>query len=197
MAIVTAAVPKDVLFADLLGRRDRPVATRSSTRSSTTCTPRCGCSPRPRSLGAGVSLLRPPTHAVAEAVARRVTHGLRIGEVAERARTTPRTIRYYEEIGLLGGGERAAGRAIAPTGRRTSSACGGAAPEGAARRPPGRAARAGRRRARACRAALGMAQRRGRRRRSGRFSAKRSATRNASSSWSAIAARRSPASRTS
>lgn len=29
---------------------------------------------------------------------------LRIGEVAELAETTPRTIRYYEEIGLLGGG---------------------------------------------------------------------------------------------
>jgi DNA-binding transcriptional MerR regulator len=28
---------------------------------------------------------------------------LRIGEVAERSGTTPRTIRYYEEIGLLGG----------------------------------------------------------------------------------------------
>jgi DNA-binding transcriptional MerR regulator len=30
--------------------------------------------------------------------------------VAERLGTTPRTIRYYEEIGLLGGGEREAGR---------------------------------------------------------------------------------------
>jgi DNA-binding transcriptional MerR regulator len=28
---------------------------------------------------------------------------LRIGEVAERTGVTPRTIRYYEEIGLLGG----------------------------------------------------------------------------------------------
>jgi len=28
---------------------------------------------------------------------------LRIGELAERTGTTPRTIRYYEEIGLLGG----------------------------------------------------------------------------------------------
>jgi MerR family transcriptional regulator, repressor of the yfmOP operon len=28
---------------------------------------------------------------------------MRIGEVAERTGTTPRTIRYYEEIGLLGG----------------------------------------------------------------------------------------------
>ena len=35
---------------------------------------------------------------------------LRIGEVAERLGTTPRTIRYYEEIGLLGSGEREAGR---------------------------------------------------------------------------------------
>jgi DNA-binding transcriptional MerR regulator len=35
---------------------------------------------------------------------------LRIGDVAERVGTTPRTIRYYEEIGLLpGSGDRAAG----------------------------------------------------------------------------------------
>jgi DNA-binding transcriptional MerR regulator len=32
---------------------------------------------------------------------------LRIGEVAELTGTTPRTIRYYEEIGLLTGAERA------------------------------------------------------------------------------------------
>jgi DNA-binding transcriptional MerR regulator len=35
---------------------------------------------------------------------------LRIGEVAKLVGTTPRTIRYYEEIGLLGGGDRAAGQ---------------------------------------------------------------------------------------
>src|SRR5205823_10279010 len=36
---------------------------------------------------------------------------LRIGDVARLVGTTPRTIRYYEEIGLLpGGGEREAGR---------------------------------------------------------------------------------------
>jgi DNA-binding transcriptional MerR regulator len=33
---------------------------------------------------------------------------LRIGEVAEVTGTTPRTIRYYEEIGLLPGGEHRA-----------------------------------------------------------------------------------------
>jgi DNA-binding transcriptional MerR regulator len=34
---------------------------------------------------------------------------IRIGEVAERVGVTPRTIRYYEEIGLLGGGVRPKG----------------------------------------------------------------------------------------
>ena len=35
---------------------------------------------------------------------------LRIGEVAELTGTTPRTIRYYEEIGLLAGAERPSGK---------------------------------------------------------------------------------------
>jgi DNA-binding transcriptional MerR regulator len=36
---------------------------------------------------------------------------LRIGEVADQTGTTPRTIRYYEEIGLLpGSGDRAQGK---------------------------------------------------------------------------------------
>ncbi len=35
---------------------------------------------------------------------------LRIGEVAEVTGVTPRTIRYYEEIGLLGGGGRELGK---------------------------------------------------------------------------------------
>ena len=40
----------------------------------------------------------------------RETRPLRIGEVAERVGVTPRTIRYYEELGLLGtGAERTKG----------------------------------------------------------------------------------------
>jgi DNA-binding transcriptional MerR regulator len=34
---------------------------------------------------------------------------IRIGEIAERSGVTPRTIRYYEEIGLLTGGTRRKG----------------------------------------------------------------------------------------
>ena len=39
-----------------------------------------------------------------------VAPALRIGELARVVGTTPRTIRYYEEIGLLPGGARPAGR---------------------------------------------------------------------------------------
>jgi DNA-binding transcriptional MerR regulator len=39
-----------------------------------------------------------------------IARPLRIGEVAELTGTTPRTIRYYEEIGLLRGAERAHGK---------------------------------------------------------------------------------------
>ena len=34
---------------------------------------------------------------------------IRIGELAERTGVTPRTIRYYEEIGLLQGSDRRKG----------------------------------------------------------------------------------------
>ena len=48
---------------------------------------------------------------------------LRIGEVARLVGTTPRTIRYYEEIGLLPAAERRRARRPPPLPRRTSSAC--------------------------------------------------------------------------
>ena len=107
LAIVTAAVPKDVLFKIFSGVDDRAVATRSSSRSSPTCTRRCGCSRRRRWSAPSCRSCARPTCARTR---RRDREPLRIGEVAERAGTTPRTIRYYEEIGLLpGSGERVAG----------------------------------------------------------------------------------------
>ena len=48
---------------------------------------------------------------------------LRIGEIAERSGVTPRTIRYYEELGLLPRGTSASSASTASTPRRTSSAC--------------------------------------------------------------------------
>ncbi|HZP72624.1 MAG TPA: MerR family transcriptional regulator [Gaiellaceae bacterium] len=39
-----------------------------------------------------------------------MTSTLRIGEIAERSGVTPRTIRYYEELGLLPRGERELGK---------------------------------------------------------------------------------------
>jgi DNA-binding transcriptional MerR regulator len=39
-----------------------------------------------------------------------MSEGMRIGEVAKLAGTTPRTIRYYEEIGLLPGSRERAAR---------------------------------------------------------------------------------------
>ncbi len=47
---------------------------------------------------------------------------LRIGDVAKLAGTTPRTIRYYEEIGLLPRPDARAPAATAPTRRPTSTA---------------------------------------------------------------------------
>ena len=54
----------------------------------------------------------------------RAGQSLRIGDVARLVGTTPRTIRYYEEIGLLAEAPREASRAAtACTPRPRSSAC--------------------------------------------------------------------------
>ena len=64
LAIVTAAVPKDVAVQDLLRRSPSGLsAAAARRRSSRTCTRRCGCSRRSSLLGAVVSLLRPEPHA--------------------------------------------------------------------------------------------------------------------------------------
>ena len=91
---------KDALFKIFSGvttglsRRD------SSTRSSPTCTWRCGCWRRRRWSA-------PASRCCGRSTGRRRrrrgsrTSELRIGEVARLSGTTPRTVRYYEEIGLL------------------------------------------------------------------------------------------------
>ena len=66
-----------------------------------------------RPVGAGGDLARRRRRVAheAEVVSATATAGLRIGEVAKRVGTTPRTIRYYEEIGLLPSeGARESGR---------------------------------------------------------------------------------------
>ena len=69
-----------------------------------------------------------------------VAAGLRIGEVAKRVGTTPRTIRYYEEIGILPSeGGRESGRHRLYGERDVQRLTRRAAPQGAARRQPRRA----------------------------------------------------------
>ncbi len=73
-------------------------------------------------LGAIVSLMRPRSEPRSRTP--RWRRPMRIGEVAAAVGTTPRTIRYYEEIGLMPGAERPRGRgAPRPTPRTTSSSC--------------------------------------------------------------------------
>ena len=72
---------------------------------------------------------------------------VRIGELARAAGTTVRTVRYYEEIGLLRAGFASAGAHREYGSTPTSSGCADPAAEGPARAVAGRAAR-GRARAR-------------------------------------------------
>ena len=110
MAIVTAAVPTGRALQDLLRPHLRPLRPSSCSRSSRTCTSRSGCSPASRCSAPAISMLRPAHVRTAdqpvELKQRRRRMTLRIGEIAERSGVTPRTIRYYEELGLLPRGER-------------------------------------------------------------------------------------------
>ena len=108
LAIVTAAVPKDVLFKIFSG-----VASGLSRRAARAVHPQHAHG----AVGAGRDVAgrcRRVAHAAPQVVSatRAATPpALRIGEVAKRVGTTPRTIRYYEEIGLLPSeGGREAGR---------------------------------------------------------------------------------------
>ena len=86
LAIVTAAVPKPVLFKIFSGARLRPLAAPSSTPSSTTCTRRSGCWPRPRWSAPASRCCARATTAVPS---RRAGRGERAQAVAEESRLTP------------------------------------------------------------------------------------------------------------
>ena len=117
MAIVTAAVPKSVLLAIFSGvttglsqARLEPVHPQHAHRA---------LGARRHVRGRRVRVAAAADHGEAARGRSRGRAGmttatpLRIGEVAERLGTTTRTIRYYEEIGLLGSPgatEREAGR---------------------------------------------------------------------------------------
>ena len=94
LAIVTSSVPKDVLFKIFSGRRLG--AQRGAARA---LHPQHAHGP----VGAGRDLAGRRRRVAHEAavVSATVAAGLRIGELARRVGTTPRTIRYYEEIGIL------------------------------------------------------------------------------------------------
>ena len=102
MAIVTAAVPKDVLLAIFSGVTTglSPAQLEPFIHNMHTALWVLAAT---SVVGAFVSLLRPATASARARGGARMTTAtpLRIGEVAERLGTTPRTIRYYEEIGLL------------------------------------------------------------------------------------------------
>ena len=111
LAIVTSAVPKQVLFAVFSGLADhisnaQLVPFISNMHTALWCL--CAVS----IVGAVISAARPkdvtapapekrPRAPGGDVVSATADRQLRIGEVAELTGTTPRTIRYYEEIGLL------------------------------------------------------------------------------------------------
>ena len=111
MAIVTAAVPEGCAVQDLLGSHVRPLSGSAAAVHLESAPGDVGAR---RNLAARRGHLIAPPGARARAPGRvcpracRVT--LRIGELAERSGVTPRTIRYYEELGLLPRSEREQGK---------------------------------------------------------------------------------------
>ena len=194
LAIVTSADPESDAVRGLLRPRQGPLRRRSSHPSSPTCTPRCGCSRRSRCSARSCACCGPPRRrrgperqaaAGTAGSPRAPTERGRERTRADAARsrrppaasscasatsprlvgTTPRTIRYYEELGLLPEAPAAAlrqHRLYTPGGGRAPAR--GHAPEGAARRVAGGAEDAAQRRGGARRGARPAAAR-GRRRR--------------------------------
>ena len=124
MAIVTASIPKDVLFKIFSGLAkglsDEQLAPFIQNMHTA-----LWVLAAVSLLGAVVSLMRPRACRVpsAESEPHGTSETLRIGDVAATAGTTTRTIRYYEEIGLLPAPRTASAARTAPTPRPTSSGC--------------------------------------------------------------------------
>ena len=132
IAIVTSGVPKEVLFKIFSGPRLRSADLRARhlhpEHAHRPLGPGGHLADRRRRLAAAAA----PRHAPGRLTPCRP----RIGSRHERGApsgsgtwrssrgTTPRTIRYYEEIGLLPPGRSASPARTAPTARTTSSACG-------------------------------------------------------------------------
>ena len=117
IAVVTSSVPKTVLFAVFSGVANHITNAQltpfiSNMHTALWCL--CGIS----LVGAVVAAARPSERRAPVSrggggahVSTTAERPLRIGEVAELTGTTPRTIRYYEEIGLLpGASDRAQGK---------------------------------------------------------------------------------------
>ena len=208
LAIVTAAVPKPVLFKIFSGlasglgqaKLDPFIANMHTALWVLAATSLVGAgglaaapAPPARRGGRARPHRRGGVVGMSDAELR-----LRIGEVAELTGTTPRTIRYYEEKGLLTEApERESGRAPHLYGPGRRPAARAPAPARAARRLARRAQGAVRGRGdrvRPCGASSAPATTRCA---SARSSPSRSATWTASSSSSATAATRSPSSRPS
>ena len=195
LAIITAAVPKDVLLQDLLRRRQRPLARAQlepfihNMHTALWVLAATSRGRRGRVAAAARARSRAEARAAAAAGVSAAPSEPRCASARSPSAsgTTPRTIRYYEEIGLLGRRRRARGRRaphLRRGGRRAPARA--AAAEGPARRLARRAARAGRGRGRARRAARRVARTATRTRRGAREILERgaAATSTASSSWS-------------
>ena len=135
MAVVTAAVPNEVLFKIFSGVTSG-MSRRCSTPFVTNMHTALWVLAAISLVGAGVSLLRPSSITAPTRGRGRRRRGQRMScgrprrarsgsaRWAELTGTTPRTIRYYEEIGLLAeSADREERQVAASTPRQTWSAC--------------------------------------------------------------------------
>ena len=128
LAVVTSAVPKHVLFAVFSGVANHISTAElapfiSNMHTALWCLTAVSLvGARSRQPARRKSGRRPRWTRRARGREPTAERTLRIGELAELTGTTPRTIRYYEEIGLLTEHRSASRASTAPTRRPTSIA---------------------------------------------------------------------------